>query len=173
MCIFPLELESYVLPLLWWLCRLYSCTGRLRIYMVNCNRSISIIPLVVRPRSARRSYNISAAIIMMTSSNRNISRVTGPLSGEISGSDEFLAQRPLTRSFDVFFDLNKRLSKQPWGWWFETPSWSLWRQCNDEKWHVFGEKAFDSNAPLTKFEDYVPDLVINAVPSDGLVQLKR
>ena len=24
------------------------------------------------------------------------------------------------------------LSKQPWGWWFETPSWSLWRQCNDE-----------------------------------------
>ena len=39
---------------------------------------------------------------------------------------------PVTRSFDVFFDLrpNKRLSKQPWGWWFETPSWSLWRQCN-------------------------------------------
>ena len=29
------------------------------------------------------------------------------------------------RGFDVFFDLhlNKRLSKQPWGWWFETPSW--------------------------------------------------
>ena len=42
-------------------------------------------------------------------------------------------QRPVTRSFDVFFDLrlNKRLSKQPWGWWFETPSWSLWRHCND------------------------------------------
>ena len=36
-------------------------------------------------------------------------------------------------SFDVFFDLhpNKRLSKQPWGWWFETPPWSLWRQCDD------------------------------------------
>ena len=35
---------------------------------------------------------------------------------------EFLAQRPVTRSFDVFFDLqlNKRLSKQSWGWWFET-----------------------------------------------------
>ena len=25
---------------------------------------------------------------------------------------------------------NKRLSKQPWGWWFETPSWSLWRHGN-------------------------------------------
>ena len=45
---------------------------------------------------------------------------------------EFPAKRPVTRSFDVFFDLrpDKRLSKQPWGWWFETPSWSLWRQCN-------------------------------------------
>ena len=39
---------------------------------------------------------------------------------------------PVTRSFDVFFDLhlNKRLSKQPWGCWFGTPSWSLWRHCN-------------------------------------------
>ena len=26
--------------------------------------------------------------------------------------------------------LNKRLSKQSWGWWFETPSRSLWRHCN-------------------------------------------
>ena len=46
---------------------------------------------------------------------------------------EFPAQRPVTRSFDVFFDprLNKRLSKQSWGWWFETPSRSLWRHCNE------------------------------------------
>ena len=45
---------------------------------------------------------------------------------------EFPAQRPETRSFDVFFDLrlNKRLSKQAWGWWFETLSRPLWRQCN-------------------------------------------
>ena len=37
---------------------------------------------------------------------------------------EFPAQRPVTWSFDVFFDLrlNKLLSKQSWGWWFETPS---------------------------------------------------
>ena len=25
-----------------------------------------------------------------------------------------------------------RLSKQLWDWWFETPPWSLWRQCNDQ-----------------------------------------
>ena len=45
---------------------------------------------------------------------------------------EFPAQRPVTRSFDVFFDLrlNKRFSKQSWGWWFEMPSHSLWRYCN-------------------------------------------
>ena len=43
------------------------------------------------------------------------------------------SQRPVTRSFDVFFDLrlNKRLNKQSWGWWFETLSRPLWRQCNE------------------------------------------
>ena len=32
---------------------------------------------------------------------------------------EFPAQRPVTGSFDVFFDmrLNKQLGKQSWGWW--------------------------------------------------------
>ena len=45
---------------------------------------------------------------------------------------EFPAQRPVTRSFDVFFDLsqNGRLSKQSWGWLFEMLSRPLWRQCN-------------------------------------------
>ena len=73
-------------------------------------------------------------LIMMTSSNGNIFRVTGPLCGEFTGPGEFPTQRSVTLSFDVFFDLrpNKWLSKQPWGWWFETPSCSLWRQCNDD-----------------------------------------
>ena len=46
---------------------------------------------------------------------------------------EFPAQRPVTRSFDVFFDLrlNKRLNEQSWGWWFETLSCSLWRHCSE------------------------------------------
>ena len=45
---------------------------------------------------------------------------------------EFPTQRPVTRSFDVFFDLplNDRLDKQSWGWWFETPSRPLWRNGN-------------------------------------------
>ena len=69
---------------------------------------------------------------MMTSSNGNIFRVTGPLCGEFTGPGEFPTQRSVTRSFDVFFDLrlNERLNKQQRGWWFETLSWSLWRHCN-------------------------------------------
>ena len=45
---------------------------------------------------------------------------------------EFRAERPVTRSFDVFFDLrlNQRLSKQSWGWWFEILPRPLWRQCS-------------------------------------------
>ena len=33
---------------------------------------------------------------------------------------EFPAQKPVTRSYDVFFDLylNEQLSKQSWYWWF-------------------------------------------------------
>ena len=47
-------------------------------------------------------------------------------------TDEFLSQRPVTRSFEVFFDqrLNKRLSKQSRRRWFETPLRSLWRHRN-------------------------------------------
>ena len=47
---------------------------------------------------------------------------------------KFPAQRPVTRSLDVYFDLrpNKQLSKQSWGWWFETPSRPLWRHTNDQ-----------------------------------------
>ena len=66
---------------------------------------------------------------MLTSSNGNIFRVTGPLCGEFT-SDRLIT---LTKASDVFFDqhLNKRLSKQSWGCWFVTPSRSLWRHCNE------------------------------------------
>ena len=45
---------------------------------------------------------------------------------------EFPAQRPVTQSFDVFFDLclNKPLSKQSGGWWFEMPLHPSWCHCN-------------------------------------------
>ena len=97
----------------------------------------------------------------MTSSNGNVFRVTGHLCGEFTawlaicagnspGAGEFPAQRPMTRSFDVFCDLrlNKRLSKQSWGWWFETLSRPLWHRCHE--W-------------LTKSRTWIRDYIIGFV----------
>ena len=55
--------------------------------------------------------------------------------GNSQVNGKFPAQRPVTRSFAVFFDLrlNQQLNKQWRRWWFETPSRSLWRHCNG-KW---------------------------------------
>ena len=50
------------------------------------------------------------SIGMMTSSNGNIFRVTGPLCGEFTGPSEFPTQRPVTWSFDVFFDLRLNIN---------------------------------------------------------------
>ena len=51
----------------------------------------------------------------------------------------FPSQRPVTRSFDVFFNLrlNKGLNKHSGCRWFETPSRSLWPLCNDGLYHRF------------------------------------
>ena len=67
--------------------------------------------------------------IMITSSNGNIFRVTGPLCGEFTGHRGIPFRMA---SFDVFFDLrlNKRLSTQSRRRCFETQSRSLWRLCN-------------------------------------------
>ena len=61
---------------------------------------------------------------MMTSSNGIIFRVTGHLWGNSQVNGDFPAQKPVTRSFHVFFDMrmNKRLNKHTLGWRFETPS---------------------------------------------------
>ena len=58
--------------------------------------------------------------ILATARGINRSPVNFPHKGQWHGA------------FDVFCDLrlNKRLSKQSWGWWFETPSSPLWRHSN-------------------------------------------
>ena len=50
-----------------------------------------------------------------------VSALLALCAGNSPVTGEFPSQRPVTRSFDVFFDLrlNKRLSKQSWSWWFE------------------------------------------------------
>ena len=68
-------------------------------------------------------------------------------------------QRLVTRTFDVFFDLclNKRLSKQSRRRWFETPSRSLWRHCNDHA-YTFFRAGF---ANITTMKQYLPYAFIN------------
>ena len=90
---------------------------------------------------------------MMTLSNGNIFRVTGHLCGEFTGPGEFPTQRPVTWSFDVYFDLrpNKRLSKQSLGWWFETLSPPLLRHRN-----AFTIGVWEwINTPIPSFYRYV------------------
>ena len=70
---------------------------------------------------------------MMTSSNGNIFCVTGLCVGISLVTSEFPSQRPVTRNFDVFFDL--RLNKLSRCQWFDMPLCSLWCPCNDlTKW---------------------------------------
>ena len=82
--------------------------------------------------------------------------------GNSAVTGEFPAQRKVKRSCGVFFDLrlNKRLSKQWWGWWFETPSRPSWRHCNgftcilgdtSDACGVVGELYFDDHGPTGQF----------------------
>ena len=79
--------------------------------------------------------NTTATCEVLRPSNGNIFRVTGPLCGEFTRHWWI----PHTKASDAelwcFFYLhpNKLLSKQSWDWWFQTPSCSLWRHCNDGK----------------------------------------
>ena len=65
--------------------------------------------------------------IMMTPSKGNIYALLALCEDNSPVTGEFLSQRPVTRSFDVFFDLrlNKQMNKQSRRRWFETP----WRSC--------------------------------------------
>ena len=56
-------------------------------------------------------------------------------------SGKFPAQRPVTRSFDAFFDLRliKQQSKHSRCWWFERLSRPLWCHCN-----VFPDSRIDA-----------------------------
>ena len=75
---------------------------------------------------------LRAFLHMMASSNETFSALPALYAGNSPVTGEFPAQRPVTWNFDVFFDLrlDKRLSKQSWGWWFETLSCTLWRHSN-------------------------------------------
>ena len=98
----------------------------------------------------------TSKLVMITSSNGNFSALLAICAGNSPVPGEFPAQRPVTRSFDVFFDLRlrKRLSKQSRDWWFETLSRPLWRHRNvcthpsdDPTIHVISRCLY-TNTPL-------------------------
>ena len=83
-------------------------------------------------------------IIMMTSSNGNILRVIGHLCGEFTGPRWITRTKASDAELWCFFylRLNKRLSKQSLGRWFETLLHPLWRHCKyrveqwTDRWNV-------------------------------------
>ena len=90
-----------------------------------------------------------------------------PFVREFSSLQWISPQRPVMQSFDVFFDLilSKRLSKQWWGWWFETPSIPLWRHCNG--FHVF-QNIFSATRVLWYIIYYVVSFQVS-LTVDNLV----
>ena len=90
----------------------------------QCRNRVHLLPAIAMTSTLpipwwRRQMETFSALLAICAGN-------SPVPGE------FPTQRPVRRSFDVYFDLrpNKRLSKQSWGWWFETPSRPFWRRRN-------------------------------------------
>ena len=105
--------------------------------------------------------NETKIFYMMTSLNDKISALLVHCEGNPPVTGGFPSQRPVSRSFDVIFDLclNKPLSEKSRRWWLETPSRSLWRHCNettDPK--VAAIAAFD----VVSDEKYSQQRAINA-----------
>ena len=111
------------MPLLWYEIS-ESFYFWLRYWLHTCHDRNKTVILLVRWRHH--------AISMMAYSMEIFSPSLAFCAGNSPVTGEFPAQRPVTRSFDVFFDLRLRqqLTKQWARRWFETPSCSLWRHCN-------------------------------------------
>ena len=80
------------------------------------------------------SFDFSALNTWWRHQMETFSMLLALCAGNSPVTGEFPSKRPVMRSFDVFFDLrlNKPLSKQSLGWWFEMPSCPLWCHSNNE-----------------------------------------
>ena len=96
-----------------------------------CNTG-GVLPYLASSRNEYSRYIIflacinhapSVVLLVLNMMTRHLMETFSPLlaicAGNSTVTGEFPAQRPVTRSFDVFFDLrlNKRWSEQSWGWW--------------------------------------------------------
>ena len=76
-----------------------------------------------------------------------------PVTGEFPAKGQW-------RGALMFFYLHlyQRLSKQSWGWWFEMPSCSLWRQCN-----VYLFQYYENNSCLLTHWGLVMHICISKI----------
>ena len=98
----------------------------------RCSEIYRRLLKILYRNSFPKVYFVGYAMFLMTSSNDNMFRVTGPWWGESTSHRWF----PFTKASDAelwYFLLSapeERLSKQSRPRRFETPSRSLWRYCN-------------------------------------------
>ena len=120
---FPFDDVIRILSHIWRLHMLWCCMGTESFETIR--RSVSWIWLVL----ANGQVQVHGAVSWWRHQMETFSALLALCVGNSSFIGEFPSQRPVTRRFGVFCDLrlNKQLSKQSWGWWFEAPLRSLWR----------------------------------------------
>ena len=106
-------------------------------YYLQQETQHSMFCVMCVPMSARRGKFWQGAEFMLHNPREHhqmetFSALLALLAGNLLVTGEFPSQRPVTQSFDVFFDLclNKWLCKQWRLQWFEMPLHSLWHHCN-------------------------------------------
>ena len=124
-------------------------------------------------------------IIIMTSSNGNIFRITALCEENPPVTGGFPPQRPVTGSFDVFFDLsvNKLLIKHSRRWWFETQLRSSWRHMgrilkltkvsnssDDGSLRINNKSSGKSTLPYADIDDLVQDCFISSALAMEILQ---
>ena len=141
-----------------------SCPGKLRIpyttiyYIYIYNSPHQEVALNVMSRVVVMPSVLSLLTVLWRGNPswwrhqmKTFSALLAICAGNSPVTGEFPAQRPVTRSFDVFFGLclNEWLSKQSWGWWFETPSRPLWRHSNvtHHAYHLWDKLTWDRPVP--------------------------
>ena len=66
--------------------------------------------------------------------------------------------------FTLICTPNKQLSKQLWGWWFETPSHPLWRHCNAYRYFHSPPpppRQNHMNRPVVMFDTSMQVMIVN------------
>ena len=120
----------------WWLETLWRplwrhCNGNLKFCGLHSVWDHSWKTLYCHIWLSLPNIKVGVIILWWRHQMETVSALLALCAGNSPVTGEFPSKRPVTRSFDVFFDLrlNKRLSKQSRRRWFETPSRSLWRHC--------------------------------------------